>query len=173
MTDEFRTHLSKCYNFDTNSTLIKLPSPANAHMQFKNHKNKLKRPYIIYADTECSLVPTGLLDKTHKHVPNSACFYLVCDHDPSQNRLEYYIGENCIVDMIVDMAKISDRCIEQMKKNQKMVMSAEDMMDFKNATHCSICEEPIDKTEKRCRDHDHLTGAYRGCTHQKCNLTYL
>ena len=44
-----------------------------------------------------------------------------------------------------------------MQKNQKMVMSAEDMTDFKNATHCSICEEPIDKTEKRCRDDDHLT----------------
>ena len=86
---------------DTNSTLIKLPSPDNAHMQFKNHKNKLKRPYVIYADTECSLVQTSLKDKTHKHVPNSACFYLVCDHDPSQNRLEYYIGENCIVDMLV------------------------------------------------------------------------
>ena len=54
-----------------------------------------------------------------------------------------------------------------------MVLSAENMMDFKNATRCSICEEPIDKTEKRCRDHDHLTGAYRGCTHPKCNFTYL
>ena len=71
------------------------------------------------------------------------------------------------------MTKISDRCIEQMKKNQKMKMSTEDMIHFKNATHCSICEEPIDKAEKRCRDHDHLTGAYRGCTHQKCNLTYF
>ena len=95
----------------------------------------------------------------------------MCDHDKSQNRLEYYIGENCIVDMLIAMIKISDKCIEQVKQNQKMVMSAEDMMDFKNATHCSICEEPIDK--KQCRDHDHLTGAYRGCTHQKCNITYL
>ena len=59
--------------------------------------------------------------------------------------------------MLIEMTKISDKCIEQMKKNQNMVMSAEDMMDFKNATHCSICEEPIDKTEKRCRDDDHLT----------------
>ena len=45
------------------------------------------------------------------------------------------------------MSIISDKCIEQMKNNQKIVMSAEDMMDFKNATHCSICEEPIDTTE--------------------------
>ena len=145
--DELRSHISKCYNVDTNSTLIKLPPPANAHMQFKSNKNKLKRPYVIYADTECSSVQTGLPDKTHTHVPNSACFYLVCDHDPSQNRLEYYIGENGIVDILIEMTKIKDKCIEQMKKNQNMKMSAEDMMDFKNATHCSICEEPIGRSE--------------------------
>ena len=145
MCDEFRSNISKRYNFDTNSKLIKLPSPDNVKMQFKSHK--LRRPYIIYADTECSLVPTGLKDKTRKYIPNSACFYLVCDHDPSQNRLEYYIGENCILDMLIEMTKISDKCIEQMKKNKKMVMSAEDMMDFRNATHCSICEEPFDKTK--------------------------
>ena len=75
--------------------------------------------------------------------------------------------------MLVEMTKIFDKCIEQMKKNQKLVMSAEDTMDFENATHCSICEEPIEKAEIRGRDHDHLTGAYRGCTHQKCNLTYF
>ena len=52
--------LASSTTFDTNSTLIKLPSPYNAKMQFKSHKNKLRRPYIIYADTECSLEPTGL-----------------------------------------------------------------------------------------------------------------
>ena len=50
--------------------------------------------------------------------------------------------------MLIAMTKISDKCTEQMKTNQKMVMSAEDMMDIKNATHCSICEELINKTEK-------------------------
>ena len=85
--------------------------------------NKLKRPCVVYADTECSLVPTSLKDKTHKHVPNSACFYLVCDQDPSHNRLEYYIGENCIVDMLVEITNISDKCIKQMQKNQQIKMS--------------------------------------------------
>jgi len=32
------------------------------------------------------------------------------------------------------MIKKSDKCIAQMKKNQRVVMPAEDMMDFKNAT---------------------------------------
>ena len=75
--------------------------------------------------------------------------------------------------MLIEMTNISDKRIEQMKKHQKMKMSTEDMIHFKNATHCSICEEPIDKAETRCRDHDHLTRAYRGCTHQTCNVTYF
>ena len=75
--------------------------------------------------------------------------------------------------MLLKIIKISDKCIEQMKRNQKMKMSAEDMMDFKNATHCSLCEKPIGKTQKGCRVHAHLRGAYRGCTHQKCNLAYF
>ena len=80
-------------------------------MQFKYHKDKLKRPYVIYADTECSPVPTGLPEITHSHVPNSACFYLVCDHDPIPNRLECYIGEKLSVDMLIEMNKKSDKCI--------------------------------------------------------------
>ena len=34
-----------------------------------------------------------------------------------------------------------------MKKNQKMKISTEDMINFKNAAHCSICQEPIGKTD--------------------------
>ena len=133
--DAFRSHISKRYNFDTNSTLNELPLPDNAKMQFKSHKNKLRCPYIMYADTECSLAPTGLKHKTRKYIPNAPCFYIVCDHDPSQSRLEYYIGGNCIVDKLIEITEISDQCMAQMKKNRKMVMSAEDMMVFKNATH--------------------------------------
>ena len=91
--NELRSHISKCYMFDSNSTLIKIPSDENAHMNFKYSQNKLKRTCAIDADNECAFVPTSLKHKTHKHVPNSACFYLVCDHDPTQNRLEQYIRE--------------------------------------------------------------------------------
>ena len=39
---------------------------------------------------------------------------------------------------------------------------------FQQATHCWICEKPLE--EDRVRDHDHLTGLYRGAAHQACNL---
>ena len=92
-------HAGRCYECAKNSTLLKLPEEDKAHMMFNNNKNKLNRPYIVYADNDCSLVPTGLTDKTHKHFPNSACFYSVCDYDPIQNRLGYALGPKCIVNV--------------------------------------------------------------------------
>ena len=45
------------------------------------------RPYIVYADTECTLVQSDDPDKIATHVPNSACFYFVCDYDETQNKM--------------------------------------------------------------------------------------
>ena len=46
-------------------------------MKFKNHKNKLERPFIVYADAACTLEKvfdrTGKPDKNkmHRHVAKS------------------------------------------------------------------------------------------------------
>ena len=37
---------------------------------------------------------------------------------------------------------------------------------------CHICKKHIEVTDVKCRDHDHLTGCYRGPSHQDCNLNY-
>ena len=48
-----------------------------------------------------------------------------------------------------------------------MVMTPADIEDFAAATTCHICGK--DGT-RMVRDHDHLTGTYRGAAHNKCNL---
>ena len=56
-----------------------------------------------------------------------------------------------------------------------MEISSEDQQQFDNATHCYLCKKeikPNDKKGCKVRDHCHLTGAYRGCAHKHCNLTY-
>ncbi|XP_025018370.1 uncharacterized protein LOC112539813 [Tetranychus urticae] len=42
--------------------------------------------------------------------------------------------------------------------------------NFKDAIDCHICSKPLGTN--RVRDHDHLTGVYRGAAHQNCNLEY-
>ena len=41
-----------------------------------------------------------------------------------------------------------------------------------NFIHCYFIIQGIRAEHIKCRDHDHLTGKYRGPTHQDCNLNY-
>ena len=69
-------------------------------MKFKNYKNKLERPFIVYADMESTLVKTNHKNNIHEHVPNSCCFYFVCTYDDTQNVLWEDVSINCVENMI-------------------------------------------------------------------------
>ena len=48
-------------------------------------------------------------------------------------------------------------------------MTSEEIKQFQESEVCWFCEESLDDNDK-VRDHDHLTGKYRGSAHNKCNL---
>ena len=56
----------------------------------------------------------------------------------------------------------------------RMVMTADDQVAHAAATMCYICDEPFEVSEKKgeqkVRDHDHISGTYRGAAHSRCNL---
>ena len=97
----------------------------------------------------------------------------MCEFDPTKNRLELFEGDDCVKNMIIEMHRISEECLDEMRVNQDLKMSKEDNAKYSNATICGICEEPFKSTDIRCRDHDHRTGEFRNATHQKCNVTYF
>ena len=39
-------------------------------------------------------------------------------------------------------------------------------------TACHICGKEYNKSDKRVRDHCHVTGKYRGSSHEACNLNF-
>lgn len=51
-----------------------------------------------------------------------------------------------------------------------MSLSSHEENKLKNAMDCHIFEQPIGAD--RVRDHDHLTGKFRGAAHSQCNLQY-
>ena len=132
--------------------MIKLPEEEKARVMFKTNEDKLKRPYCVHADTECSLAPTGLADKTPKHVPNSACVYFVCDYDLSQSRLWYDIGPYCTVNMLAEITKLSDACIAKIEEQPGYEDVNRGHVELQNATHCSICSEPFNEKSSNKAD---------------------
>ena len=169
-------HIKQCYKLQFNDgSLLKLPD-ANSYMKFENHKNKLTRPFIVYADCESTLLPTTHKNKINKHKINSCCCYFVCTFDSTRNELFSFVGDNCLKEMTDKLFDIADNCIAEMKINNRMVMTSADEQQFENASCCLLCNEPFDDQDKalcKVRDHDHFTGKYRGAAHCKCNINFF
>ena len=58
-----------------------------------------------------------------------------------------------------------------MKKqvNKNLIMSEEEEQ-FQSSNTCWICEKLIDNDDEKVRDHQHLTGKFRGAAHWSCNI---
>jgi len=121
-------HTSECYKMCFDNRVVKLPE-AGSTMKFKNHKNKIERPFAVYADCEAALkrlneilnkkikegeeiITTKLLNR---HDVNSCCYYFVCNFDPSKNYIKTFEGEDCIYEMLKELKKVAKKCIEELK----------------------------------------------------------
>jgi hypothetical protein len=172
-TESFEEHLMKKHFSTTNNCNLELPEEG-ATMKFKNYKDMLTRPFIVYADFEASLVKTQRADgKTQKHTPNSAGIHLVCTYDETRNEYHQFNGADCVVEMIKKLRALSERCIAEMRANQEMNLTREDNKDFKHATTCYLCNGEFTDKNWRVRDHDHRTGRYRGACHNRCNILHF
>ena len=49
-------------------------------------------------------------------------------------------------------------------------MTEKNHEDFKNPTKRWICKKIYEEVEVKVKDHNHVTGKYRGSAHQECNL---
>ena len=54
--------------------------------------------------------------------------------------------------------------------NKSLVMSVEDEKRFQSSNKCWICNKLFTDEDKKGRDHDHVTGKYRGSAHSGCNI---
>ena len=75
------------------------------------------------------------------------------------------------VDWFVDEAiKLENKMNFHFKDtNVKLSISEEDEYNFENSDKCWFCELAFD-SEKKIRDHCHLTGRYCGAAHEICSI---
>ena len=159
---------------------IKMPQPGT-RVVFKNHKNQLAAPFVIYADfeaiTEKVLEPvkTSQTEKYQKHIDCGYGYKVVCCYnDEFSKPIKIYRGEKAVYKFMEDMLEEFKWCNNIVKKHfsKPLKMTKEDEESFVRAEECHICKTPFVKSDVKVRDHCHVTGKYRGSAHRDCNLNF-
>ena len=153
----------------------------NPTIKFKNIQHMMKAPYVIYADTESIIRPVDSPTtdsntvQSSEHVPCSFA-YTVVRSDGQVTSECLYRGEDA---MDVFFQQLEDE-LEEIRKDLKnarpLEMTKEEQEAHNNTGKCCICDGPFRSYKDgdchglwKVRDHDHITGEYRGPAHSKCN----
>lgn len=152
-------------------------------IKFNHHTRKFKAPVVIYADFEtiCQKIEhnhDSSKSNTTKYMKQEPCGYafnVVSDYPELNKGFNLYRGENTVNHFLRTIVDVGDDIRKTLNINRPMIITPQQEIEFQNTECCHICGDKInDDVEhlQRVRDHDHLTGLYRGCAHQDCNVNF-
>ena len=179
----FQRHKEICDQSDVAKVIYSFPSQGTI-LKFKNTRFMTKTPFVIYADFESLLLPINAENKHNKrteteayqyHQPCAAAFYVVSQYEEIYpNHFESFTGKDVVEWFVSQLLKVTKEITEIMENVKPIEMTPEDWNSFNQETICCICQKPFDEYDpaNKVRDHDHLTGKYRGAAHMNCNLQF-
>lgn len=164
---------------ECNKIVTKMPTGVDDDniLLFKNFKNQLDVPFVIYADFECILSKinnknSNNVTSIQKHIPIAYSYYIKSSFDSKLNKFRTYTGNDVVKDFVQNL--IEDArflCTNFLMKVVPMnSLLPHEVEKHYNTNECHICKQILD--DDRCADHCHLTGQYRGPAHWKCNINY-
>ena len=81
-------------------------------------------------------------------------------------------------EFFLDLECEIEKIREDLKKERPLEMTQQDWNTHHAATECWICDGPFEDYSDgdtyglwKVKDHDHITGEYRGAAHSKINVT--
>ena len=131
---------------------------------------KVPVPIRVYADFECINQPENFPNNPNvlfKQIPIAVGFYLIT---PSGSKYCSYFGIDCVKRFVNEMLTLQHEANMHFKTNIPLQMTSEEEQQFEQSIICWLCEEPFISSDEKVRDHDHLTGKYRGAAHNICNI---
>ena len=144
-------------------------------VKFKNIRNQLRVPFVIYADFECytEKVDNPATNRTNTtpyqhHKPSGFSYMVVSAKEEYTKAPVVYRGSNVVDTFFECIMKEEYQIKDILKDPQPMQLTPTEEQAFRQAQDCHICDQPLGAD--RVRDHDHLTGDYRGAAHNECNL---
>ncbi|XP_035227568.1 uncharacterized protein LOC118199815 [Stegodyphus dumicola] len=157
----------------------KIKMPKDKWLKFDKSQFQLPVPYVIYADFECILVKlaTCLPDPSRSsttpvanHIASGYCYTIIGPNGEFYKAPVIYRGRDAVDHLLAALIREEENLTELLKTNEPMIFTKEDQAMYETATHCHICGQSL-KGDK-VRDHNHLTGQYRGAAHNSCNLNF-
>jgi len=163
-----------------NFTKINMHTEEKKFLKFKNFKNAIEAPFVIYADIESLLMKnsdfkaTATKQRYHRHEAFSIGYYLKCSFDENLSKFRIYTGENCISWFVKELAEIATYVEEFMRNIAPLKLTNEEEVSFLAENICFICGNPFNEPQNyKVRDHIHYgKGKWRGAAHRNCNLNY-
>ena len=171
--NKLQRHRTEC-----NKMVTTLPSMDDRILKYKNHKNQLDVPFVVYADFECILEEINVknsdkINLIQKHVPYAYSYYIKCSFNNDLDIFRIYHGEDCSSNffktLLDDCITIYETYLSHIKPMNPLTIFQ--LNSFTLEQNCHICRNLFINNDKVI-DHCHLTGDYRGAAHNDCNLNY-
>ena len=121
---------------------------------------------VVYADAECYIEPI-----TQTHMPAAFAMYDVWNMEyADRNSYKFWEGEDCVEGFLRELEnKVKDQFVQDNLTRRQMIITPQQHVNFKQCTACPKCNRLFTDTNKKVRDHDHITGQYRGPLCHICN----
>ncbi len=186
MEENLQKHLTKCKGVWENSQLpARLPSERikgdKLRVYFTDEHKSFMHPITVYADIETFYRTENfdLSQNTKGYGANrsiaSIGFHAVGCQGlpiPEEFQAQIIINEGVGDPFIEFMRRLLRLCLywRFVRRNQeKISMTPQTWRAFNKAEACEHCGTPFGPKVAKCRDHDHLTGAYRAALCSGCN----
>ena len=166
-----KNHKEKCG--DDNICTIRTSTFSST---FSEHFHKNPIYFRIYSDFEADNEKDNskIGNKTtniYKQKPVLVGYYIISELEDvlKSGYYESPLSYDIVDWFVKEVIKLENKMAFYFKETKKdIIRKQEDEEDFKNNNVCRFCEKEI--LSNKVRDHCHLTGKYRGSSHNICNI---